>query len=124
MKFARLLKDDAGICALYTDNTFHIKISLFFKNEEIDISEVRATVCHELIHICKGCHNHMKPWIDYAKMADETCGYGISVHKTKYDIVNKKRKILHRMVCPECGGSWNVRERCDCERVQNGEKGI
>ncbi len=122
VKFARLSDNQIGVCSIYDDNTFDIKVALFLRNEKIDINELKATVCHELIHTCKGCHDHMKPWIDYAKMADEAYGYGIAVHKTKFDIVHKNKEILHRMVCPECGGSWNIRERCDWERIQNGTK--
>ena len=33
LKFARLPKEDAGICTLYANNTFCIRISLFFRNE-------------------------------------------------------------------------------------------
>lgn len=87
VKFSRLPDDEIGVCSIFDDNTFVIKVALFLRNEKIDINE--------LIHTCKGCHNHRKPWIDYAKMADETYGYGISVRKSKYDIRNKEKKILH-----------------------------
>lgn len=122
VKFARLPDDEIGLCSIFDDNTFVIKIALFLRNEKIDINELKATVCHELIHTCKGCHNHRKPWIDYAKMADEIYGYGIFVQKSKYDIRNKEKKILHRMVCPECGGIRNIRKMCDWSRIQDGTK--
>ena len=122
LKFARLPKEDAGICTLYANNTFCIRISLFFRNEEIDISELRATVCHELLHTCPNCHEHTGKWIEYAKKVDDVYGYEISAYKTDFDLKNKHMPVIHRLRCPKCGGYWNIRKECDWERVQNGKK--
>ena len=114
VKFARLPKGDAGICTLYSNNTFCIKISLFFKNEKTDISELRATICHELLHTCPDCYEHTGQWI----------GYGSATYKTDFDLKNKHMPVIHRLRCSRCGGYWNIRKECDWKRVQKGEKGI
>lgn len=124
LKFARLPKGDAEICTLYSNNTFCIKISLFFKNEKTDISELRATICHELLHTCHDCYGHTGQWIEYAKKVDAAYGYEIAAYKTDFDLKNKHMPVIHRLRCPKCAGYWNIRKECDWERVQNGEKGI
>lgn len=122
IKFARLSSEDAGICTMYTNNTFRIKISLFFKNEKIDINELRETICHELLHTCPNCYQHTGKWIEYAKKIDATYGYEIVAYKTDFDLKNKHIPVIHRLRCPECEGYWNIRKKCDWKKIQNGAK--
>ena len=107
IQFARL--SHLGDCHEEYENMFKIRISSFFDNDRIDISDLKAVICHELLHTCKDCDEHNEQWREYARFADETYHYNIMEFREKSELRIKHRPILHHMKCPHCGGFWNIR---------------
>ena len=108
------------ICDVGDTLKYILYISNTYLDESISIKELRATICHEILHTCPRCWGHGKTWVKYALKVDAKYGYGISIYKTGYDIINSESPIIHKMVCPNCGGGWGIRQMSDWEDIQNG----
>lgn len=120
IEFARL-RNRAGYCMWYSDDTYEIQISSSLQSEKIDIRHLKDTICHELLHTCDIECDHGEPWITYAKMLEENYGYDILTLKTKEEI-KREKPILCKLVCPKCGGRYNVREQNVWELICEGRK--
>lgn len=120
IKFTRI--KGLGKCLKTIDDEYYIKISTLYENEIIDISELYATICHELIHTCENCMNHNNKWLQYAQLVDSEYNYGIVGYKTTYDIKHKNKPILGRMECPNCIGYWDIREMKSWKQIKEGTK--
>lgn len=111
-----------GKCFLTTNGEYYIYIAQFYQNEEVDLDELYMTIIHELLHTCENCMDHTDMWMQYAQRVDETYAYNITFHKTSYDVKNKKKTILARMVCSNCICKWDVREKKSLNLIQAGKK--
>lgn len=100
--------------------SYYLKVSDEFQSDYINIKELRATICHEILHTCNGCYKHGKRWVKYALKLDAEYHYGIALFKSRYDIVNSELPVIHKMVCPNCGGGWKIRNSSDWDQIQSG----
>lgn len=97
-----------------------IVINSEYASENISIIELRATICHEILHTCPGCVGHGKIWIKYALMIDKAYGYNVAAFKSRYDILNHDLPNLHQMVCPYCGGKRFFKKESVWDKISNG----
>lgn len=109
-----------GICDIGDTVGYILYISNRYLDESITIKELRATICHEILHTCPRCWGHGKTWVKYALKVDAQYGYGISIYKSDYDILNSESPIIHKMICPKCGGGWEIKQMSDWEDIKNG----
>lgn len=116
------LTDAWGKCRREWENdhfAYYLKVSREFQTECINIKELKATICHEILHTCNGCYRHGKRWVNYALKMDAKYHYGIALFKSRYDIVNSESPVIHKIVCPNCGGGWEIKDISDWNHVQN-----
>lgn len=109
-----------GICDTGDTLGYILYISNRYLDETISIKELRATICHEILHTCRNLWGHGKTWVKYALKVDAQYGYEISHYKSDYDILNSEMPIIHKMKCPNCGGGWGIRKMSDWEDIKNG----
>lgn len=110
-----------GICIRYTDtNTFDIGISTECQRKVIVVDDLKAIILHEILHTCAGCFDHSKLWVKYALKIDDIYGHSVSVFKTTYDFLHPDSPVLHRMVCENCGGIYEIKDPYVWEKIQNG----
>ena len=110
-----------GICIRHSDtNTFDIRIATECQRKVIVKEDLKAGILHEILHTCDGCFDHSKLWVKYALKIDDVYGYSVSIFKTPFDFLHYDLPVLHKMVCKNCGGSWEIRNLSDWEKIQSG----
>jgi len=112
-----------GKCIAYYEEVFDIQISELFKNCEADILDLKAIIMHELLHTCDGCNNHGELWRKYAALVDSAYHYDVLGFRTRRQVFlkEKEKEIIHRLVCPNCGGFWNIRDEKLWEKILRDE---
>lgn len=102
-----------GICRCYHENEFSISIHTSMLDGRVRDCDLKAVICHELIHTCDGCFDHSAKFRKYAKMADEAYGYGIMDGYDDY--MHPDKEILDVLKC-KCGYTFYYRDE---KRSQN-----
>ncbi len=114
---------EIGLCSTSTLEAYAIWIQYsLFQRKEPNRDALKYVVMHELLHTVSECINHNRNWIDVAKKVDEKYGYGIMGYQSDYDILHKNAPILNKLICPHCGGYWNVKNPSTDQRIKEGEK--
>lgn len=109
-------------CGIGDTLRYNIEISNIYLDEPISIKELRATICHEILHTSPRCWKHGKVWVKNALKIDAKYHYGIALFKSKYDIMNNELPVIHKMICPNCGGGWKIRNSSDWDQIQSGNR--
>lgn len=113
------LRKKWGICVWHkAADTFDIVISVECQRQIISVDDLKTIILHEILHTC-GCINHDKLWVQYALKLDKAYGYSVSVFKTPFEFFHNDFPVLHTMVCKNCGGSWEIRNPSDWEKIHN-----
>ncbi len=66
---------------------------------------LRQTICHELLHTCRGCRNHGELWKFYAARVNEALGYQIQrLAPAEGEAVPLRREeVKYVLECQSCG---------------------
>lgn len=69
-----------GRCKFTVQQKYIIELNCVFQDESTDISGLKNTLLHEILHTCEGCMNHGAQWKAYAKQMQDA--YGIVLKRT------------------------------------------
>lgn len=106
---SRKLKTTLGICNYDKyRNTYEIEINMCLLSDNADVSALKDTIIHELIHTCPGCMNHGKEWKRRAEVVNWKLGYNISRCATTSEmkaanVVIDSEPYKFGIVCDNCG---------------------
>lgn len=97
---------------------YYININADLLDESTDLSGLKSTIIHELLHTLPGCLNHGATWNSYASKVNRELGYnikrcssdeekGLSAEmikkRTNDELVRKVSSIKYIVVCNSCG---------------------
>lgn len=123
-----------GLCTRTRGALYEYKIEINHQLLNTNEKTAMNTIVHEILHTCKGCMNHGKLWMSYARKMNEMYGYnitktssyekmGLEKPKPKYLIkcksskcsveiprYKKSKTVTHidRYACPKCRGKLKV----------------
>lgn len=101
-------------CCIYKDRANYIEVSSILL-EDTSVSTkmtnhelLEQTICHELLHTCRGCKNHGDEWKAYAEILNRAYGYNIE-RTISMDALTESSerlrmdKIKYILLCQSCG---------------------
>lgn len=103
-------KNRWGLCKMLPNGTYQISISSALLDERCDVSGLKNTILHELLHTCPGCMSHGPEWKRLANKVNAAYGYNIkrcndSEEKgvSKDMEAEKANTAKYLLACPKCG---------------------
>lgn len=112
-------------CCYYRDGVYIIEVSASLLEQP---ERLRQTLCHELLHTCRGCRNHGEKWKAYAARVNEALGYSIqrlAPAEGEDQGPLRREEIKYVLECQSCGAKicrsrmskavkYPWRYRCQC----------
>lgn len=93
-----------------TPNGFIISVNAALLDERNDISGLKNTIIHEVLHTCEGCMNHGSEWKYYARKVNHAYNYDIKRTSSADEkgVQEETREIAPRQInyiikCADCG---------------------
>ena len=90
---------------------YSININVVLLDEKNDVSGLKNTIIHELLHSCKGCMNHGENWKRLAEKVNRAYGYNIKRTSSsdekgvqKSTVPTAKNKYC--VICEKCGKKY------------------
>lgn len=90
-------------CCYCRDGVYEIEVSASLLEQP---DRLRQTLCHELLHTCRGCRNHGEKWKAYAAKVNEALGYSIqrlAPAEEESQEPLRREKIKYVLECQSCG---------------------
>ena len=97
---------------------FAININADLLNEQNSEKGLLCTLCHELLHTCRGCWNHGAEWQRLAAIVNDCYCLNVKRCSTAEEkgcaVVTEQKATREYIVeCPCCGARWVRHRKCD-----------
>ena len=103
--------DFDGHCVSFSNGTYKIFIKEFLLNENVNLSYLRNTIMHELLHTCWGCHGHTKIFLRHAKKIMSASGgeYNVLCVTTDWSLRQNNQQAAFVYTC-DCGYTFSAKK--------------
>lgn len=89
-----------GHCIVTDDGGFRIEIWKEMLKDSVRLTVLKRLICHELIHSCDGCMNHMGKFRRFARKVDKHYDYNLMTGDD--DCLHPEKPVLVRLQCSKC----------------------